>query len=518
MSDDNTAYIYIRLSKADREKGDSVEAQEKLNRDYADRTGLKVLDVLVDDGISGAVLDRDGIQSAISDAHDRKFKHLITKSHKRFARKMIVAGVLRNEFIKAGIKIHYVLTGGEIDHTTESGFTQDVIQDMISQLERMRIRRRTNEGRYRSAARGNVLTGASVLYGYEKVKTNPGTTESETKFKVIEEEAIIVRRIFDEFNNGSTQQKIVDGLNNDGVRRHEPGPWQHWNVRMTLDATDYIGHRYYGTRKRTADGRRLNVPIDDPGVQEIDVPAIVDQDVWDKARVRRASMNRKAAGRAKHTYLLKGRISCAECGSNYKSQTRSDKDRASRYNHNWDYRDCPNKSVHFRADYLEPIIKDQIIEIYIMNPPDWNRLHEEGPTGETEKEIRKLKRRYEALDKKQSSFEDMRADGEMSKERYQERLAELDTDRDRLSAKIDKLSDDKTITYPSFIPTEREYFEHEIKEMKRLRGDYFGDDEWFHIIDHFDIGIKILDSTRIRMTGTIGEIPVDLGTPKKSPT
>jgi len=500
LSMSNKAAIYVRLSASDQKGGDTIQSQIDTCQNYADQNEYKVIKVYVDDGVSGAELERPGLNEALEDAQAGKYKHLIMRSQKRFARTNVRAAYfLEAKFLVANIKLHYVLGGGALDPTDPAKFWPDVVQKFQAQQERADIRRRTQSGRKRSAKRGNVLLGADVPYGYEKVKD-----KDSIRLEVIETEAIVVRRIFKEYIAGRGFSRIALELNKDGIPRHVPGPWERWSIRSIIERTDYKGVRYYGVRHLQEDGTTTFLDVDDPRVIKQEVPRIVDDETWDRASKKRESEMRKAAGYVKNEYLLKGRITCLECGSTY--LCRAPKSKYFYYNHSFEHKDCPNAKVHFRCEVLDDLAMEFVIEHYTKDEPDWTVIHIENDEnlGNVKAGIAK---KIENLKERKKKFQIMRADDEISAADLSEHVKTIDAQRDYYLSELNKL-DQPDIIQSSWEPTTLDIEMMEYQQFLHQREKYFDKDEWFEIIDYFDLRIQIVKRDNFILTGRLGEIVV----------
>ena len=69
---DKTAVIYCRVSSNEQVKGTSLAMQEKLCVEYAERQGLDVLKIYVEEGESAKTADRTEFQKALAQCADKK--------------------------------------------------------------------------------------------------------------------------------------------------------------------------------------------------------------------------------------------------------------------------------------------------------------------------------------------------------------------------------------------------------------------------------------------------------------
>ena len=87
--------LYIRLSREDENKTDvseSITNQKSLLLQYVKENNLRVYDIYIDDGYSGANFERPGFQKMLEDAKEHKINCIIVKDLSRLGRNYIDTG------------------------------------------------------------------------------------------------------------------------------------------------------------------------------------------------------------------------------------------------------------------------------------------------------------------------------------------------------------------------------------------------------------------------------------------
>ena len=105
----NTAAIYIRLSKEDRDKehveSESIQNQRMILDSYAKEQGWQVYDHYIDEDWSGSDRSRPEFHRMISDAEAGKFDIVLVKTQSRFARdSKYIEDYVHNLFRDMGIR------------------------------------------------------------------------------------------------------------------------------------------------------------------------------------------------------------------------------------------------------------------------------------------------------------------------------------------------------------------------------------------------------------------------------
>ncbi|MBO8170115.1 MAG: recombinase family protein [Thermoanaerobacteraceae bacterium] len=129
------------------------------------------------------------------------------------------------------------------------------------------------------------------------------------RFEIIEEEADIVREIFETYaykNKGL--RSIADDLNKRGYRTASGNKWSHVSIRDILDNEIYKGTFIW-----------KDVRMEDA------VPQIISKELYNLAN-RRRKERKELGGRSQNTtYLLSGLLRCGKCGSSLVGVSRKQK-------------------------------------------------------------------------------------------------------------------------------------------------------------------------------------------------
>ena len=189
------------------------------------------------------------------------------------------------------------------------------------------------EGR-RQKAREGKWNGGQAPFGYELDSKN-GTLTVNPK------EAEIVRIIFSKFvNEGLGADSICDYLNQHGyqkkkVKKNELNYFSRGFIMKILDNPVYIGKIAYGriaTEKvKGSRDQYKRVKSDDYMLVEGIHEAIVDQELWEAARIRRKETGVKwnKTHSLEHEHILSGILRCPVCGSGLVGTVRRRKNKKS---------------------------------------------------------------------------------------------------------------------------------------------------------------------------------------------
>ena len=187
------AAIYARVSSDRQRREQTIASQTAALRELADGRELLVPEDLVfeDEGVSGAVLRRPGLERLRDLAVEGRFEVLLCHAPDRLARRYAYQVLLLEEFQRAGIEVIFA------KEPERSGTPEDELlrqfQGMIAEYERAQIAERCRRGKLHRARAGAVSVLARAPYGYRYVKKSE---HADALYEIDESEAPVVREIF----------------------------------------------------------------------------------------------------------------------------------------------------------------------------------------------------------------------------------------------------------------------------------------------------------------------------------
>lgn len=354
------AVLYARVSGDDRGKdGRNLKGQLDMCREYAQSKGYTVIAELAEDdkGASGASWDLEQLNQALELAQSGEFDMLVVREIDRFARGLAKQLATEQQLLRAGVTVDYVL--GDYPDTPEGRLNKH-IKAVIAEYERELIRDRMMRGKYNKVKAGSVMVHGlgNAPYGYRVVEL-----ENERRtFEICEPEARIVRMIFELYTKGSGKRgpmglaAITGKLTKLGIpTRRGRQAWTSSTVQGILHNGTYYGKWQYG---KTSNNHE---PV------SVDVPAIIDKETWERARVQRKENRANSPRRLKYQYLLRRYVVCGHCqatmsghAAKYKSCTTLYY-RCAAHSHPHNYaRKCDNK--YYRADVVDAAVWDKITQ------------------------------------------------------------------------------------------------------------------------------------------------------------
>lgn len=225
---------YARVSTDKDEQQNSYDAQVSYYTDYIKRNPeWEFVEVYTDEGITGtSTKHREGFKRMIADALDGKIDLILTKSVSRFARNTVDSLTTIRQLKDKGVEVYFEK---ENIYTLDSkGELLLTIMASLAQEESRSISKNITWGKRKSMADGKVSFAYSSFLGY-----NMG---NDGHLYIVDEQAAIVHRIYDEFLAGGSPYDIAKNLTRDKI----PTPmkktkWQDSTVRSILQNVKYRG-------------------------------------------------------------------------------------------------------------------------------------------------------------------------------------------------------------------------------------------------------------------------------------
>ena len=318
--------IYIRLSKEDLEKEHSDESESVINQknlllQFIEKNRMNLVDIYIDDGVSGTSFDRPDFNRLIRDIEAGRINMVITKDLSRLGRDYILSGYYVEKYFPEH-KVRYIALLDNIDTGIDSSGNdiapfKSVLNDMYAKDISKKIK-----SVLRSKKEMGLFVGKEAPYGYTKAPDN--------KYQLIIDEpaARIVKEIYEKYLQGYGTSQIANDLSsrnipipsvhkeiNRGNKSPKYGLWSNRTVKHILENETYTGclvqNKYnklsYKSKKMIETPEELWIKIEDAH------EAIIDKETWE--RVQKLLIRSKGTRTRNESYILSGLIKCHECKS-----------------------------------------------------------------------------------------------------------------------------------------------------------------------------------------------------------
>ena len=430
--------LYARVSTERQTERGTVRSQLEVLRTRAEADGHQVIDEFVDDGYSGARLDRPALDRLRDAAEAGVLDGVLCLCVDRLARAYAYQVLILEELQSFGVTVHF-LEGPEPSDDPQATLLIQM-QGVIAEYEKAKIAERYRRGKlYR--ARAGEIPFWKCSYGHRRV-VDPDSGRS--RIEIYEPEAEIVRSIFHAYvERGLSVRKIALELRDRAIPSPSGKPqWGTSTLDRLLRNEAYIGTVYYNRYERTQGDTRGRMTRQRERPREewitIPVPAIIDSDTFEHVNhITHENWRLSPRTTGPDSYLLRGLIKCGHCHVSCDCHTSVGKKGTRTRYYSCKNRDvvrarsenrlCPERSI--RADALDEYVFGQVRQA-LLDPQQLlagERAVLAGAPDENELITGQLKRLSAAIDAKH---------GERARllDAYQAGLLELDELTRRTSA------------------------------------------------------------------------------------
>ena len=352
--------IYTRVSTTDQAReGHSLEEQELRLTRYCEAQNYKIYKIYTDAGISGKAADnRPAYQQMLKDLKKRKFNLILSFKMDRISRSVIDLEDFFNITKKYDCGIEFLFE--KIDTSGAAGMMFARMLGIFAQFERELIQERTLVGVESAVNKGHF--GGKPAFGYEKEFVNG---EKRKKWVINEEEAVIVREIFNLCLKGKTYTQIAKAITEKfpGLTYTRKNPktkeietkqkkWTDGNICKILNNKVYLG--IWEHHKNNKDKDTVEI--------EGKIPPIVTEEVFYECQDN-IDKNSRNYYRSKK-YLFMQKLVCPNCGRILACNGTRKKSGKT-----YLYYKCKDCKIYFREDNLEEaLVKKlaELLELYLV--------------------------------------------------------------------------------------------------------------------------------------------------------
>jgi site-specific DNA recombinase len=321
--------IYGRVSTSHQVDHQTIEQQldrltAHVHAHAAEGWVLDPAHVFRDDGYSGAILARPGLDRLRDAVKGREIDRVLVTAPDRLARNYVHQMVLLEEWARAGCAASFLdrpMSDDPHDHLLLQ------IRGAVAEYERTLIAERMRRGRLAKLRAGLLLPWTYAPYGYRMSPDRPRDPRGVTTDPA---EAAVVAELFALYREpGTSLLQLALHLDARGIPTPSGTPrWSSPTIRGILRNPTYTGQVYAQrtqyrapTHRRSAThpiGRPHGSAVPQPADTWIlvgQVPAVVSQTHFEEVQAKLAT-NRSFARRnnTAHRYLLRALVSCGCCG------------------------------------------------------------------------------------------------------------------------------------------------------------------------------------------------------------
>jgi site-specific DNA recombinase len=525
------AVLYARVSSDLQQKERTIESQIAELKKQVVESGNVLVKEYIDDGYSGAQLDRPGMNQLRADLKMSLFDTIYFLNTDRIARDVTYKNIIIGEILK--YKKQVIINGVDYIHNPENKFTLTVL-GAVSELERAKIIERMTRGKMHRLNQGYLLGQGYNTFGYTYIKRTP---EKPSEYVINESEAKIVRYIYETYAKGEIGINMLSRrLEEQGVPTREGRKlWNVTQIKYILKNESYAGIRYFHTRVHVKTNTRnplhklkygKKVYRDRSEWIGIKIPAIISRALYDKVKAK-LEYNRSCYRNPKRKQLLSNMLECGECQSRCYSYQRYYKKKhlngdqkifyKAAYKCNWQRTEimhaktsierCRNPEISTKL--LEPFVFEVINEILIdpveiRNHMDFFRKKRRANQLKMEGQLKNIEEKIHSTSVKKKRLVDLYTSGNIERDEYAAKNLEYDNEVNALRlARVELLQRIPLLHKPEIVEVSIKEFCASAKAHIEQAGDFESKRQFLK--DHITKVVykSSQRETRVRLCGAI---------------
>lgn len=371
-------WLYYRLSRDEDTELNSLNNQRNILVEYANANNHEIVGESFDDNVSGMHFNREGISKIYEQVENKAIEAIIVKDLSRLGRHRTQTAMFIDYLREHDVRVLSVTEN--IDTSNEDDDLMIGFKGIFNDMYARDISKKIRAGYKQKQKNGIVIT---VPLGYFKDKNT-------NEIVIVEEEAEIVRKIFDLYLSGYGLKAIAKKLNDEGIKSPQyyqnkmynkklPSNkpeitgrylWVNTTVKRILQNEFYIGtvtcHKTYTSKINHI---RKDLPEEEQFKHENFAPAIISKEKWEQVQFLLSSKrnNNVRASSSNPCHRYTGLIECGDCGCTFVCKKRKWKDKPERieYNCNGYHRYGKEHCTAHRIDeeYLDKLIYNELMSI-----------------------------------------------------------------------------------------------------------------------------------------------------------
>ena len=440
--------LYCRISKEEEvtssDDGIGSIVRQKEHLMAAAKASGSDFKVYTDDGKSGTSMDgRDGLQQLLADLESGDTVAVYRID--RLARRNKDTAIILEDFEEKSVDFISVTEG--ISTKNIGGKFMVQLMGILAEQEAKYIVQRMRAGRL-NRWDGGYWSGSNPPYGYDVEYLDGGLRQLTPN-----QNAQVVRNIFDWALQGDGAYKITKRLNQLAMPCSTGGPWEKSSVTYTLINPVYTGRKVW-QRKPMKKKKQAWQPREKWKVGPVSHPPIISDDEFEMVQDLLKERSYLPGRIHKSPYLLTGVMHCPKCGRNMCGRTVTSFAGKARNKHVYRYYECPNNSkkgicdqVYIRADSVDPIVIDKIRE-FVLSPESQEYLTErvmekDDFRQEIEAKIQRIRTKIKDIQNRKKKWMDSFEDGVIESADLKKRLSGLNKEQEVYEKNLEETEQEK---------------------------------------------------------------------------
>ena len=325
------AVIYARYS-CDNQTEQSIEGQLRVCTNYAKANDIVIVDTYIDRAMTGTNDNRPSFQQMLRDSNEKQWQYILVYKLDRFSRNKYEAIIHKKKLKDNGVK---VLSAMENIPDSPEGIILESLLEGMNQYYSAELSQKVKRGMFETRQKG-FWQGGHLILGYKL---------EERKLVIDNEQADIVKYIFEQYAGGYSINEILNMLDNKQFR-FKGKPLNYNKLLTILKNEKYLGVYYH------EDERIDNM-----------YPQIISDEIFQKVKSL-LPIGKKGKNSSTNKFYLRHKLICGYCGHYITSESGTTKNGTVKH-----YYKCGGRKKHgldcqkttIRKDYLENLICNILI-------------------------------------------------------------------------------------------------------------------------------------------------------------
>lgn len=300
---------YARVSSNSEDQKHSFAAQNAYySKLITDNPNWELADIYADQGITGTSMEkRDDFLRMMEDCRRGRIDRILVKSSSRFARNTKESLEAVRELKALGVSVYF--EAQNIDTAQVSGEILTAMFAAMAQRESEAISQRLRWS-YQIRMRQGRFSTCKAPYGYRLVKGH---------LEIREDEAPVIRHIFDSYLAGTSMENIAKEITDRGCPTRDKTPyWQLTSIQYILQNEKYAGdslsQKKYTTLSLPRQQKINHGELEQYLVEDFH-PAIISRETFQKAQVLLAQRSAAVRPQPEIPHPFAQKIVCGHCGA-----------------------------------------------------------------------------------------------------------------------------------------------------------------------------------------------------------
>jgi site-specific DNA recombinase len=412
------AALLCRVSTKDQEEGYSLEAQEKLLREYCVKNGFEVSFVWSFSETASKYEQRKKFKEFVKEVHRTHVCHIVAEKVDRISRSGSRDAVLIDEWVETDANRHVHLVKQSLDIHRHAPSTAKFVWGMhLAVAKHMSDNLSEEVQKATSVMLSRGIWPTKSPTGYIRVRDNLKSPIQKDPLK-----EGLVKKLFALYDQGDwSVQRLSDEMYALGLRNSNGNKIVTSRVHTMLQDVFYVGDMRFRGKIW-------------PGIHE----PIVSREVFDRIQ-RRLKRNLGGSGASayqRHDHLMRGLCTCLACSfpltweihrmKTYGNCKRKDK--------------CSDRAMKSESN-IETVSLEKLQRLIVVNKDlaDWIygaiQVVEKRQTNKTLSTSQDIDNRIQDLNRKLDRLVDLRIEGELTKEVYEQKRESLEFEIHKLKGR-----------------------------------------------------------------------------------